>query len=187
MQCQLLQSMDAASDEHSYTYNFSSRISIGSVFECVDHSEILCHSGCFQALQILCNINYLIQYSRLTITTTAIDVVTFNLVFSRHTKRGGGEEGGYFPGAPKLLRGPKTFKGPHEAYFYDFYHCFSYLSLSQHCLDSMSERLGRIIGNAFMVSVDKLFDTCKYVEPTPLNNLTTLHEQLKFFLHTLCT
>ena len=35
-----------------------------------------------------------------------------------------------------------------------------------HCLDSMSERLGRIISNAFMVSVDKHFD----VRQTPLIN-----------------
>ena len=44
---------------------------------------------------------------------------------------------------------------------------FLYLS---HCLDSMSERLGRIISNDFTVSVDKLFDACKRVIPTPLIN-----------------
>ena len=36
---------------------------------------------------------------------------------------------------------------------------FLYLSLSRHCLDSMSEHLGRIISNSFMVSIDKIFDT----------------------------
>ena len=36
-----------------------------------------------------------------------------------------------------------------------------------HCLDSMSERLSRIISNTFMVSVDTLFDECKHVA-TPL-------------------
>ena len=45
---------------------------------------------------------------------------------------------------------------------------FLYLSLSRHCLDSKSERLGKIISNSLMVSVDKLFDACKHVKPTLL-------------------
>ena len=49
-------------------------------------------------------------------------------------------------------------------------HAVSYLSLSQHCLDSMSECLGRIISNVFTVSEDKDFDACKHDEPTPLIN-----------------
>ena len=75
----------------------------------------------------------------------------------------GGANRGYFPAAPKLLRGPCGF------YFYDFYfygldlHAVS-LSFALHCLDSMSERLGRIISNGFMVSIDKHFD----VRRTPL-------------------
>ena len=69
----------------------------------------------------------------------------------------GGANRGYFPAAPKLLRGPCGF------YFCDFYfygldlHAVS-LSFALHCLDSMSERLGRIISNGFMVSIDKHFD-----------------------------
>ena len=56
--------------------------------------------------------------------------------------RGGGGEQGILP------QGPQTFKGPHEAFiFMTFtimgcsFMLFLYLS---HCLDSMSERLGRI-------------------------------------------
>ena len=70
--------------------------------------------------------------------------------------RGRPTEGGGGQGIPP--------RGPMRLYFHDFYimSCiftlFLYLS---HCLDSMSERLGRIITNAFTVSVDKLFDACK--------------------------
>ena len=35
-------------------------------------------------------------------------------------------------------------------------------------MDSISKCLGRIISSAFTVSADKLFDTCKHVEPTLL-------------------
>ena len=35
---------------------------------------------------------------------------------------------------------------------------------------TMSERLGRIISNTFMVSIDKYFDVCKHAEPIPLIN-----------------
>ena len=68
-----------------------------------------------------------------------------------------------------LPRAPQTFK----AFFHDstimgcIFTLFPFLS---HCLDLMSERLGRIISNAFTVCVDKLFDACKHVEPTPLIN-----------------
>ena len=51
---------------------------------------------------------------------------------------------------------PQTFKGTHEAFIFTFMCCiftpFLYLSLSLHCLHSMSERLGRIISNAFTVT-----------------------------------
>ena len=56
--------------------------------------------------------------------------------------------------------GPQTFKGPHETFtfmIFTFYGLFLYVSLSQHCRDSMSECSGRIIGNAFTVNVDKHF------------------------------
>ena len=76
-----------------------------------------------------------------------------------------------------LPRGPRTFKGPHEALIFTIFSyigcifmLFLFLLLSRHCLDSMSERLCRIISNAFTVSVDKLIDTCKHVESTPLIN-----------------
>ena len=46
--------------------------------------------------------------------------------------------------------------------------CFFIFRFPLHCLDSMSERLGRIISNTFMVSVDKYFDACKHAEPIPL-------------------
>ena len=80
---------------------------------------------------------------------------------------------GYFPWAPKLLRGPMRLL---FSWFYLYgLHFHVYLSLSRHCLDSMSERLGRIISNAFTVSVDKLFDACKHLEPTPLINWPHLY------------
>ena len=87
----------------------------------------------------------------------------YMLLSDRPTAGGGGANRGYFPAAPKLLRGPCGF------YFYDFYfygldlHAVS-LSFALHCLDSMSERLGRIISNGFTVSIDKHFD----VRRTPL-------------------
>ena len=66
---------------------------------------------------------------------------------------------------------PQTFKGPHEAFIFMILPLWAAFSrLSRHCLDSMSERLGRIISNAFTVSVDKLFDTCEHLEPIPLIN-----------------
>ena len=84
----------------------------------------------------------------------------------RPTKRGGREQE-ILLGAPKLLRGPMRL-------FFNFMSCIFilllYLSLSQHCLHSMSKCLDRIISNAFMVSVDKLFDSCKHVEAPPLIN-----------------
>jgi len=53
-----------------------------------------------------------------------------------------------------LSRGPQTFKGSHEAFIFMIFTVigciftlFPYLSLSQHCPDSISERLGRIIIN----------------------------------------
>ena len=64
----------------------------------------------------------------------------------------GGEGEGILPW------GPQIFKGPHK----DFISilaasscCFFIFSFPLHCLDSMSEHLGRIISNAFAVSVDK--------------------------------
>ena len=63
--------------------------------------------------------------------------------------------------------GPQTFKGPHEAFIFTIMGSTLFLYLSN-CLDSMSEHLGRIISNAFTVSVDKLFDACKRVESTIL-------------------
>jgi len=64
-------------------------------------------------------------------------------------------------------------KGPHEAFIFlicTFMGCifllFLYFSLSRHCLDSMSKRLGKIISNAFTVRVDKHFDACKHIELT---------------------
>ena len=86
---------------------------------------------------------------------------------------GGGGGGGrrYFLGPPKLLRGPMTLL--FHLYGLHLHTVFLYLLLSRHCLNSVSECLGRIISNAFIISVDKLFDVCKHVEPTLL---TMLHE-----------
>ena len=60
-----------------------------------------------------------------------------------------------------LSQGPPTSKGPHEAFIimsYSITSCIFMLFLCLlHCLDSMSEHLGRIISNAFTVSVEKLW------------------------------
>ena len=77
----------------------------------------------------------------------------------RSTERWGGGRG-YFPGAPKLLRGPIKLL---FSWFFAFIDCiftlFLYLSLSRHCLDSMSEH----------------FDVCKHVPlinwPCYINNI----------------
>ena len=52
--------------------------------------------------------------------------------------------------------GPPNFLGPPcDFYFiYTFLRCFFLLCFPLHCLDSMSEHLGRIISNAFTVSVE---------------------------------
>ena len=53
-----------------------------------------------------------------------------------------------------LSQSPQTFKGSHEAFF--LMGCIFTLFIFHfqlHGLDSMSERLGRIISNAFTVSV----------------------------------
>ena len=60
--------------------------------------------------------------------------------------------------------GPPSFKGANEALILTSWATSSrslilYLSLFGDCLDSVSERWGRIISNAFTVSVDKLFNT----------------------------
>ena len=55
--------------------------------------------------------------------------------------REGGESRGYFPGAPKLLSRNGAPRG-----FFIFLGCYFVFFL--HYLDSVSERLGRIIGNA---------------------------------------
>ena len=81
--------------------------------------------------------------------------------------RGGGGNRGYFPG------GSQTFfleKGTHGAFkllpFWDASsRCFLF---PLHCLDSMSERLGRIISNTFMANTLTRINTS--VEPTPLIN-----------------
>ena len=94
------------------------------------------------------------------------EIKFYNINKLQHTqahREGGG--GGILP------RGPQTFKVPREAFIFmifAFMGCifmqFRYLSLSWHCLDSMSERLGRIISNAFTVSVDKLFNPIDHVK-----------------------
>ena len=54
---------------------------------------------------------------------------------------------------------------------YTFLGCiFTIFRFPLHGLDSVSESLGKIISNAFKVSVDKLFDVCKHVELTLLIN-----------------
>ena len=63
-------------------------------------------------------------------------------------------------GGGVLARGPQTFKGPHEAFIFMIFTIMSciftlFLCLSL-CLNSMSERLGRILSNDFTVSVEKL-------------------------------
>ena len=74
---------------------------------------------------------------------------------ARPTERGGG--------VGDTSPGPQNFQGaPWGFYFDEFYLSwllFLYLSLSWHCLDSMSEHLG---SNDFTVSVDKHFDACKH-------------------------
>ena len=65
---------------------------------------------------------------------------------------------GYFLGAPQ------TFKGTIRLLVYWLHVPALYLLLSRHCLYSISEHLGRIISNAFVVSVDKLFG--KHIELT---------------------
>ena len=91
----------------------------------------------------------------------------------------GGENRGYFPGAPKHFsrKGAPWFNfyNLHFTFLgYIFTRCFFFFHFLLHCLDSMSECLGRIIRNAFMVSVDKYFDACKYAEPTLLTNWSRL-------------
>ena len=79
-------------------------------------------------------------------------------------------------GTGATSRGLQTYKGPHVAFIFMIFTCMGcfftllYLSLSQHCLDSMSECFGRIISIASTVSVDKLFEAYKHVEPKPLIN-----------------
>ena len=85
---------------------------------------------------------------------------------------GGGEQG-IFP------QGPQTFKGPHEAFIFmilPLWAAFSHLSFAFPALSGLNEQhLGRIISNAFTVSVDKLFDACKHLEPTSLINWPCLY------------
>ena len=84
--------------------------------------------------------------------------------------RGWGRNRGYFPGAPKLLRSPIRLL---DFYLYGLHIHGVYLLLFHHCLDSMSERLGRIISNAFTFRVDK---HCKHVELTLFINCHTYYE-----------
>ena len=80
------------------------------------------------------------------------------LIMITPTEKGRGEQG-ILHRAPKLLRGPmRLLFSPLWAQLHAVY-------LSR-CLDSMSERLGRIISNAFTVSVDKLSDAYKRIEST---------------------
>ena len=93
---------------------------------------------------------------------------------STQAHREGGGTGDTSPGPPNFF----LEKGPHEAFLFIpfwaaasrcfFFFRFFFFRFPLHCLDSMSERLGRIISNAFMVSVDKYFDVCKHAEPIPL-------------------
>ena len=77
---------------------------------------------------------------------------------------GGGESRGYFPGPPNFLRGPmRLLFSLSELHLHAV---FFFLRFPLHCLDSMSKRLGRLISNAFTVSVDKHFDVLQ----TPLFN-----------------
>ena len=85
------------------------------------------------------------------------------MVPNRPTKRwGGGGEGvgrgwgGGGGGAGDTSPGRPNFLGLQcDPYFiFTFRSCFFFFCFPLHCLDSMSERLGRIISNAFMVSVE---------------------------------
>ena len=74
------------------------------------------------------------------------------MVPNRPTKRwggGGGGAGGTSPGPPNVLGPPCDFY-----FIFTFLSCFFFFCFPLHCLDSMSERLGRIISNAFTVSVE---------------------------------
>ena len=66
-------------------------------------------------------------------------------------------------------RGVGQKRGPHEALkLISGLHLIFHFPLD--CLDSVSERLGRIISDAFTVRLDQHFGACKHVEPTPLVN-----------------
>ena len=56
-----------------------------------------------------------------------------------------------------LPQGLQTFWGPHvifTLFLRNFLSCFFCFCFPLHCLDSMSESLGRLISNAFTVSVE---------------------------------
>ena len=68
--------------------------------------------------------------------------------------REGGGTGDTSPGPPNFWRAPWGFYFMIFTFMGSIFTLFLYLSHSRHCLDSMSECLGRIISNAFTVSVN---------------------------------
>ena len=94
-----------------------------------------------------------------------------SMLSDRSTERGGGRQG-LLPQDPQpfLEKGPKGLFILFLLFWIASSRCFFFFHFPLHCLDSVCERLGRIISNTFMVSVDKYFDTCKHVEPTLLIN-----------------
>ena len=69
-------------------------------------------------------------------------------------------------------QGPQNLKEPHEAFIFMIFtiiSCTLFLYLS-HGMDSMSEPWVEKSVVLSRLSVDKLFDACKRVEPTPLIN-----------------
>ena len=66
---------------------------------------------------------------------------------------GGGGAGDISPGPPNLFEKRGSMRLLNYLLFLSFWaapsHCFIFFQFPLHCLDSMSECLGRIIGNAF--------------------------------------
>ena len=96
-------------------------------------------------------------------------------------KWGVGRSRGYLPGTPKLV----SRKGAPWGFsiIFTFLGCiFMLFFFPLHCLDWMSECLGKIISNTFDYCRKILQHVHKHAEPTPLINCHTYNEYAKFLV-----